>query len=133
MSADGARTSALSFQELTPTELQATAAPATVWLWHGYVRRGNVTLLTSPWHAGTAVLILHHPRKQASAAGQWARGSGALSGYVDILLEMHYYATADADDRRRKVLAYSRHDETPRRQVIELDSGGTDWLARGDL
>jgi hypothetical protein len=83
--------------------------------------------------AGVAVLILHHPRKQASAPGQWARGSGALSGFVDIVLEMHYYSTADADDRRRKLFAFSRHDETPRRLVIELNETGTDWFALGDI
>jgi len=83
--------------------------------------------------AGMAVLLLHHPRKQASAEGQWARGSGALSGYVDILLEMHYYSTAASDDRRRKLLAYSRFAETPRRQVLELDKTGTDWRSLGDI
>ena len=83
--------------------------------------------------AGVAVLLLHHPRKQASAAGQWARGSGALSGFADVLLEMHYYSTAEAADRRRKLFAFSRHDATPRQLVIELDAAGTDWLSRGDV
>jgi hypothetical protein len=84
-------------------------------------------------NAGVAVLILHHPRKQASTAGNWARGSGALTGFADILLEMHYYGTADADDRRRKLLGFSRHTATPRRQVIELTPSGTDWLSHGDI
>jgi hypothetical protein len=243
-----------SYQALCPAELQAAVEPTVDWLWHGYLSRGSVTLLTSPWkagkttllaallaklqsggelagravppgkaiviseeskqlwakrcaklaigpqalficrpfrglprpeqwralldhlfaihqavrfdllvidplaeflaargessatvmlsalaplqlltEAGVAVLILHHPRKQPSAAGQWARGSGALSGCADILLEMHYYATADSDDRRRKLLAFSRHEETPRRLVIALDEAGTDWLALGDI
>ncbi len=82
---------------------------------------------------GVSVLLLHHPRKQASPAGQWARGSGALTGFADILLEMHYVSTADADDRRRKLLAYSRHEATPRRLVIELDAAGAEWLALGDV
>ena len=84
-------------------------------------------------NAGVAVLVLHHPRKKASTAGSWARGSGALTGFADILLEMHYYSTADSDDRRRKLLGFSRHTATPRRQVIELTPSGTDWLSHGDI
>ncbi len=83
--------------------------------------------------AGVAVLILHHPRKGASAAGNWARGSSALTGFADISLEMHYYRTAETDDRRRKLLAYSRNNVTPRRLVIELTETGTDWRSHGDI
>src|SRR5438309_2264725 len=38
--------------------------------------------------AGLAVELLHHPRKEGSADGRWARGSGALLGFVDVLIEM---------------------------------------------
>jgi hypothetical protein len=37
---------------------------------------------------GVGVLLVHHPRKGVYQPGQAARGSGALPGYVDILLEM---------------------------------------------
>ena len=50
---------------------------------------------------GVAVLLLHHPRKGKTRAGQAARGSGALASYVDILIEMHWYASPESDDRRR--------------------------------
>jgi hypothetical protein len=83
--------------------------------------------------AGLAVLLLHHPRKQAAGDGQWARGSGVLSAHVDILLEMQYFSAASAADRRRKLLAYSRSDDTPRRLVIELNEAGTDYASLGDL
>ncbi len=83
--------------------------------------------------AGLAVLILHHPRKQASADGHWARGSGALLGFADVLLEMHTFSRASADDRRRTLLGYSRFEETPRRRVIELNAAGTDYVSLGDL
>ena len=59
--------------------------------------------------AGLAVLVLHHPRKRASADGQAARGSGALSGYVDVLIEMHWYEQAADNDRRRRLLASAVH------------------------
>jgi hypothetical protein len=82
---------------------------------------------------GVAVLILHHPRKRESADGRAARGSGALPAYVDVLLEMHWYSPASPDDRRRRLRAWSRYDETPRQLVIELNAAGTDYLSHGDL
>ena len=39
--------------------------------------------------AGVAVLVLHHPRKKAADEGSIARGSGALLGFVDVVLELH--------------------------------------------
>lgn len=83
--------------------------------------------------AGLAVLVLHHPKKGQTAAGQAARGSGALGGFADILLEMHWYGRGQEGDRRRRVLAYSRFAETPKQQVIELIPEGTDYRARGDF
>jgi hypothetical protein len=83
--------------------------------------------------AGLAVLLLHHPRKQTSAEGESARGSGALSGHADILMELSYFSTASSDDRRRKLVAVSRFEETPRQVVIELNAAGTDYVSRGDV
>src|SRR3954454_20231032 len=31
--------------------------PATDWLWHGYLARGNLTLLTSLWKSGKTTLL----------------------------------------------------------------------------
>jgi hypothetical protein len=76
---------------------------------------------------GLAVLLLHHPRKGACLPGQWARGSGALSGYVDILIEMLWYGRAGDGDRRRRLQAYSRFEETPLCRVLELNEAGTDY------
>jgi hypothetical protein len=83
--------------------------------------------------AGVAVLLLHHPRKGAAADGQAARGSGALPAFADILVEMHWYTRAVDDDRRRRLLAWSRLEATPRQRVIELNAEGTDYLAHGDF
>jgi hypothetical protein len=82
---------------------------------------------------GVAVLILHHPRKGKVHAGQASRGSGVLGGYADILLEMAWYKSPADPDRRRVIEAYSRHEETPRRLVIELSTDGTDYVSHGDL
>ena len=81
---------------------------------------------------GVCVLILHHPRKAESAPGRMARGSGALSGSADILVELDLVGGAADDDRRRRLSGYSRHRATPRRLVVELTEDGTDYAALGD-
>jgi hypothetical protein len=86
-------------------------------------------LLRALTDRGVAVLILHHPRKGKTRAGQAARGSGALASHVDIVIEMHWYARAESDDRRRWLRAYSRFEETPRHLVLELTPAGNDYLA----
>jgi len=82
----------------------------------------------SPLHAitaaGAAVLLVHHPRKGDAGEGQASRGSGALTGFVDIIVELRRYDAANHDDRRRVLTAYSRFDETPTGVVIELAEGG---------
>jgi hypothetical protein len=77
---------------------------------------------------GLSVLLLHHPRKKPSADGQCSRGSGALCGFVDILLEMHWVGAAESEDRRRRVLAWSRHEETPRQRLMELSADGRSYV-----
>jgi hypothetical protein len=89
---------------------------------------GPLTRVTS---MGAAVLLMHHPRKYTRSEGQLARGSGALSGFVDVLLEMSWLRAPSADDRRRRLRAWSRYDETPRQLVIELDEAGTGYRAHG--
>lgn len=74
--------------------------------------------------AGAAVLLVHHPKKGDAGEGQAARGSGALPGFVDVILELRRYAPAERDDRRRTLTAYSRFDETPPEVVIELGDDG---------
>jgi hypothetical protein len=77
--------------------------------------------------AGVAVL-LHHPRK---ADGE-PRGSGALSGFADILLDMSGPAPGQADDRRRRLRAAARFAETPAERRIELTADGTDYVVAAD-
>ena len=67
--------------------------------------------------AGMSVLLPHHPRKGKTAPGQAARGSGALPSFVDIIIEMDYYSQPDDLDRRRRLLAFSRHAQTPRHRL----------------
>ena len=61
------------------------------------------------------------------------RGSGALAGYVDIILEMRAFNPEDANDRRRILHGYSRHEETPKQVVLQWKSDGTDYHMLGDV
>jgi hypothetical protein len=81
---------------------------------------------------GAAVWLLHHPAKGQRADGQTSRGSGALSGFADIVMELAYLRRPRSRDRRRRICAYSRYVETPRHLILELNAEGTDYLVRSD-
>jgi AAA domain len=70
---------------------------------------------------GVAVLLLHHPRKKPSEEGSAARGSGALLGFVDIILELHGCGRLRSEERRRRIVGLSRHRETPRSLAYQWD------------
>jgi hypothetical protein len=82
---------------------------------------------------GAALLLLHHPKKGETRPGQAARGSGALPGFVDVLIEMSWYAAPQHADRRRRLQTFSRFSETPARLVIELNADATDYTSLGDI
>ncbi len=77
---------------------------------------------------GVSVLLVHHPKKGATVKGQAARGSGALASFVDILMEKNWHGKPDESDRRRRLNAFSRHEDTHRRLLVELSADGTDYL-----
>lgn len=79
---------------------------------------------------GISTLTSHHPKKGPTLPGQAARGSGALPGFVDIIVEMHALSHRPAD-RRRRLRAFSRHAATPPNLVIQWTADGTDYLGLG--
>jgi hypothetical protein len=81
---------------------------------------------------GIATWLMHHPHKGKARVGAWSRGSGSLPASVDITLEMHACCPDDLTDRRRLLLGWSRHTETPRRQIIEWTADGADYLVLPD-
>jgi hypothetical protein len=81
--------------------------------------------LTRLTEAGLAVLLHHHTGKGPRTPGQAARGSGALTAFADILLELHPFAVNARHDRRRLLLGFSRLEETPPSLLIELSEDGT--------
>jgi RecA-family ATPase len=77
---------------------------------------------------GMAVLLLHHPRKGKTSAGQASRGSGALLGFVDVMIEMEVPRQARSGSRRRRLQAWSRYGGTPAHLEMELNPEGTDYV-----
>jgi hypothetical protein len=74
--------------------------------------------------SGAGLLLIHHPRKSDGDEGTASRGSGALPGWVDIIVELRRYAPNDRQDTRRTLVGLSRFDETPDELVVELSPDG---------
>jgi len=89
---------------------------------------GQVMAALSPMNAiteaGAGLLLIHHPRKGDAGEGQASRGSGALPGFVDAIVELRRYRAEDAHDRRRKLTAYGRFDDIVPEAVVEMGEGG---------
>lgn len=78
--------------------------------------------------AGAALLLVNHPRKGDATEAQSSRGSGALPGWVDIIVEMRRHRPEDRADRRRVLSAYSRFEDTPVEAVLELRDDGYAYI-----
>jgi KaiC/GvpD/RAD55 family RecA-like ATPase len=74
--------------------------------------------------AGAAVLLTHHPAKAEYTEGRASRGSGWLPGYADVVIEMRREDPSSALDTRRRLVAFSRFEETPRELVVDLTPRG---------
>jgi hypothetical protein len=71
-----------------------------------------------------ALLAVHHARKSDGTEATAARGSGALSAFVDTIVELRRFNASDRKDRRRVLTGYGRSDETPDEVVVELTDAG---------
>lgn len=74
--------------------------------------------------AGAGVLLIHHPRKGEGDQAQASRGSGALPGFVDAIVELRRFNPQDPADTRRKLTAYGRYTEVPPEMVLDLTPQG---------
>ena len=74
-------------------------------------------------NSGVGVLVLHHPRKKSSDEGSAARGSGALLGFVDVILELHRCGLLQTDATRRRLVGLSRRQQTPSSLIYEWKAG----------
>ncbi len=89
-------------------------------------------VLDEACRAGLAVLIVHHQRKSIGANhGTGVRGSGAIAGAVDVLLEYERLGE-EAPPSHRRIVALSRWPQTP--DVLVIDYGRQDgtWRVVGE-
>jgi hypothetical protein len=90
-----------------------------------------LTPLRAITDTGAGVLLSHHPRKGDASEGQASRGSGALPGFCDVIVEMRRVRPGERGNRQRELVAYSRFDDTPPELVIELAEDGLSYEALG--
>jgi DNA-binding transcriptional ArsR family regulator len=75
--------------------------------------------------AGLAVLLVSHQRKASGEFGEAVRGSTALTGGVDIVLELERPSRAlQLGGQARVVRAVSRFSSTPEELFVELEEHG---------
>jgi predicted ATP-dependent serine protease len=79
--------------------------------------------------SGLAVVVVLHQRKARGRFGEAVRGSNALTGAVDVVVELER-SSAFRDRAVRVLLAVSRFDETPESVVVALTEDG--YEVRGD-
>jgi len=72
--------------------------------------------------SGLAVLIITHQRKAEGRYGEGVRGSNALTGAVDIIIELERRSSIPA--HARLLVAVSRFDSTPDELTLALDEDG---------
>jgi hypothetical protein len=74
-------------------------------------------------HYGVAAVLVHHTRKHRGWEGRGVRGSNALPGAVDIILEFGRLSPADTSSTRRRLDGLSRFSETPQTLIADLRGG----------
>lgn len=84
---------------------------------------GQVQAALMPLHSlnGSAgLLLVHHTRKCDGTEATASRGSGALTAFVDTIVEFRRMGADDRNDRRRLLTSYGRGEDVPDEMVIEL-------------
>lgn len=88
---------------------------------------GEVTRALAPLKAitsaGAALLLIHHPRKQALDSWMSARGSGVLSGFPDVLIEFGRYPAASITTTQRLLKCVSRYPDAPPEAILNFEGG----------
>lgn len=80
-------------------------------------------------HDGMAVLVCRHERKTGGEVGESGRGSSAISGDVDVILQLRR-PEGNQPANRRVIESLSRYSETPEKIVVELTEEG--YILLGD-
>jgi DNA-binding transcriptional ArsR family regulator len=75
--------------------------------------------------SGLAVLLVSHQRKSSGEFGEAVRGSNALTGGVDVVLELERPSRGlQLSNHTRVLRAMSRFSTTPEELFVELEDGG---------
>jgi AAA domain len=90
---------------------------------------GAIAPLQEAAATNLAVQVVSHQRKSPGRFGEAVRGSNALTGAVDIIVELERSLTF-RDTNMRVLRAVSRFDETPEDLVVALTEDG--YEVRGD-
>lgn len=88
-------------------------------------------VLDEACRAGLAVLLVHHQRKAPGDHGTGIRGSGALAGAADVVIEYERLG-GDAPLSQRRLVALSRWPQTPDVLVIDYDRQDGTWRVVGE-
>jgi hypothetical protein len=86
--------------------------------------------LTAATRAGLVVLLVHHQRKAGGEDGDAVRGSGAIFGAVDLLVELERCEGAATGQRR--LVAVGRWPSTPAVVVVEREPELGAWRVIGE-
>jgi hypothetical protein len=90
-----------------------------------------IDALDQATRAGLAVLLIHHQRKAPGEYGTALRGSGALAGAVDIVIEYERLGE-DAPRSQRRFVTFSRWPQTPDVLVIDYRRSDGTWRVVGE-
>ena len=106
-----------------------------LWPVHNENDAGEVQAALMPlWNLTerSAVLGVHHLKKGDGQEATGSRGSGALCGFVDTILELRRHDSGNRHSRKRVITGYGRDDETPAELVIDLDATTNEYCGLGD-
>jgi hypothetical protein len=78
---------------------------------------------------GAGLLITHHLKKADGMEGTGLRGSSAIGGFVDALVELRRLCPHLPNDRRRRLTVLGRWPETPPELTIQLADDGFTYQA----
>lgn len=80
--------------------------------------------LTQITEAGAALILTGHTGKVERSEGMAWRGSNAIPGWVDTVIEMRRTNADEREDGLRTIKGWGRYDETPAEVVVELCADG---------
>ena len=91
-----------------------------------------VDVLDEACRAGLAVLVIHHQTKAAGRGhGTGLRGSGAIAGAFDVIVEYERLGE-DAPPNQRRLVALSRLRGTPDVLVVDYHREDSSWQVIGE-